>query len=211
MTRFRGRANSGFKRIVDVVVAGSGLLIGAPLWLAIAAVIRLTSPGSPLHRARRVGRHGRQFTLYKFRTMTPAPDDGVGVTRRGDPRVTSVGRVLRRTKIDEVPQLVNVLKGEMSLVGPRPEDPRYVEAYTEEQRRVLVVRPGLVSLATLKYRDEEGLLADLGGDLETTYRTRVLPDKLALDLFYVEHWSLRLDLEILTRSACALLRRSRST
>ncbi|MFZ1551113.1 MAG: sugar transferase, partial [Anaerolineae bacterium] len=129
----------------------------------------------------RVGQDGRPFRLYKFRSMIVGTDrQGPGITATGDPRITRVGRFLRRAKLDELPQLINVLLGDMSLVGPRPEDPRYVAFYTPEQRRVLSVHPGITSPASLAYRHEEQLLA--GEDWETHYRTRVLPAKLALDL-----------------------------
>ena len=124
------------------------------------------------------------FRLYKFRRMVSDADkQGPGITATGDSRITRVGRFLRRTKIDELPQLINVLSGDMSLVGPRPEDPRYVTLYTPEQRRVLAVRPGITSAASLAYRHEEQLLA--GADWETVYREEVLPAKLAIDLEYL--------------------------
>ncbi|RME57814.1 MAG: sugar transferase, partial [Caldilineae bacterium] len=134
--------------------------------------------------------------LFKFRTMYVDADRiGPGVTRENDPRITPVGRLLRRTKLDELPQLFNVLKGDMSLVGPRPEDPRYVTHYTEEQRRVLTVRPGITSLASIRYRNEEQLL--VGENWEEIYIRQIMPDKLFVDLRYLEHWSFSLDLRIL--------------
>ncbi|MFZ1405869.1 MAG: sugar transferase [Anaerolineae bacterium] len=166
---------------MSVVAAAVGLMLLSPLFCWIALWIKLTSPGPVFYRAVRVGQDGRPFRLYKFRSMIVGTDrQGPGITATGDPRITRVGRFLRRAKLDELPQLINVLLGDMSLVGPRPEDPRYVAFYTPEQRRVLSVRPGITSPASLAYRHEEQLLA--GEDWETHYRTRVLPDKLALDL-----------------------------
>jgi lipopolysaccharide/colanic/teichoic acid biosynthesis glycosyltransferase len=132
---------------------------------------------------------------------------GAAVTQAGDPRVTKVGRLLRSTKLDELPQLWHVLRGEMSMVGPRPEDPRYVADYTPAQRRVLSVRPGLTSPATILLRDEENVLRALGGDLDATYRTVLLPVKLAIDLDYVARASVRADLGVLLRTVAAIVRR----
>jgi len=193
------------KRAFDIVLALPLLIVLAPSFVVIAAFVRLDSPGPVFHRARRAGRGGQPFTLYKFRTMVVnAANVGPGITRGNDPRVTRVGRVLRRTKIDELPQLVNVLKGEMSMVGPRPEDPRYVVNYTPEQRRLLSVRPGIASPASIKYRHEEEILAAAGGDLDEAYRTTILPDKLRIDLEYVGRQSLLLDLAVLVRVAVSL-------
>src|SRR5919202_5607074 len=130
------------KRTLDMTLAALALLVTAPLWPLVAVVIKLTSKGPVLHRAVRVGRDGKCFVVYKFRTMTVNDSAASpGITRGGDPRITRVGRWMRASKIDELPNLINVLRGEMSLVGPRPEDPRYVERYTHRQRKVLAVRP----------------------------------------------------------------------
>jgi lipopolysaccharide/colanic/teichoic acid biosynthesis glycosyltransferase len=147
--------------------------------------------------------------------VAEAAQQGPGITQQADPRITRVGRLLRRLKIDEMPQLINVLKGEMSIVGPRPEDPRYVAYYTPEQRRVLSVRPGMASPAFIQYRHEEALLAlwnthystgqaAAGGDLEDIYLTAILPDKLRLDLEYIEQQSFLGDLAILAQAAISL-------
>ncbi len=193
------------KRAFDIVCSAVGLTVLSPALLLIALAIRLNSPGPALYRAKRVGRGGRHFTLYKFRSMVANADKaGPGITAAGDARITSVGRVLRRTKLDEWPQLINVLRGDMSLVGPRPEDPRYVALYTPEQRAVLSVRPGITSLASVRYRHEEALLT--GADWETRYTQEVMPTKLALDLEYVRNASLWLDLVILWRTFRALFR-----
>jgi lipopolysaccharide/colanic/teichoic acid biosynthesis glycosyltransferase len=171
----------------------------------IALLIRLTSPGPILYRAWRVGRGGREFTLYKFRSMVVgAEKNGPGITAADDPRITPVGRILRRTKLDELPQLWNVLRGDMSLVGPRPEDPRYVAFYLPEQRRVLSVRPGITSLASIEYRHEEDSLRCAG--CEERYIQEVMPAKLAMDLRYVEQATLPGDIVIILRTLRALFR-----
>lgn len=193
------------KRIFDLLVSALGLIILSPIFALIALLIRLMSPGPVFYRARRVGQGGREFTLYKFRSMVADADRrGPGITAAGDPRVTPVGRVLRRTKLDELPQLWNVLRGDMSLVGPRPEDPRYVALYTPAQRRVLDVRPGITSLASIEYRNEEAVLH--GPDWEQRYIHEVMPAKLAIDLRYVQRATLFTDLLIILRTLLALFR-----
>jgi lipopolysaccharide/colanic/teichoic acid biosynthesis glycosyltransferase len=200
---------SVLKRAFDLFVSLLIILIALPLWLAVTMAIKLDSPGPVFHCAQRVGKNGKSFTLYKFRTMVAdAPNQGPGITRDNDPRITAVGCFLRKLKIDEMPQLINVLKGEMSIVGPRPEDPRYVACYTTEQRRVLSVRPGMASPAFIKYRHEEALLAAAGDDLEQVYLTRILPAKLRMDLEYIEQQSFLFDLAILAQAALSLFRPS---
>lgn len=194
------------RRIFDVVIASVALVVTLPLWVVIAAAIRTGSRGPVIYRAERIGKGGGSFELYKFRTMVVDSGEGPRVTRTGDPRVTAAGRWLRHWKLDELPQLVNVIRGDMSLVGPRPEDPRYVALYSDEQRRVLSVRPGIVGPAVLRYRHEESLLA-AAGDLETVYVTTVMPDKLKLDLEYLDGRSLGGDLKILIRAAASLFLR----
>ena len=184
------------KRAFDLTAAVIGLLAGSPLLLLVALAVKLSSGGPALHRAVRVGRDGAPFTVLKFRTMRIGAA-GPPITSSADPRITPVGRILRRLKIDELPQLVNVVRGEMSLVGPRPEDPRYVEGYTAVQRRVLTVPPGITSPASLAYRDEERLIAAHGGDVVTVYRDVILPAKLAIDLGYVDARSFWVDLRVL--------------
>ena len=190
-------------RIFDIIASLLALALFSPLFALIAAAIRLTSPGTVFYRAQRAGLKGTLFTLYKFRSMViNAQAIGPGITARGDRRVTAVGRVLRRTKLDELPQLINVLRGDMSLVGPRPEDPRYVALYTPEQRRVLSVRPGITSAASLRYRHEEQLLS--GPDWEQVYCTKVMPSKLQIDLAYLEHRSLFSDIGLVLHTLVAL-------
>jgi len=204
------------KRAFDVFVAAVGLVVTAPLWPVIALALKLTSGGPALYAAERVGRHGVPFRMLKFHTMVArshaaappsrAGDPGPRVTAADDPRITPLGRFLRARRLDELPQLLNVLAGHMSVVGPRPEDPRYVATYTAEQRRVLSVRPGLVSPAVLAYRDEEQLLAAVD-DVEAEYLSTVLPAKLALDLAYVDSRSLAGDLRIMWTTVRMLVRR----
>lgn len=192
-------------RILDLVIAVPLLILTAPLQLVAAAAIRATSPGPILHRAERVGRHGHPFTLYKFRSMrVGAADAGPGVTAGSDPRITPVGRVLRATKVDELPQLVNVLRGEMSLVGPRPEDPRYVATYDAEQRRILDARPGITGPASIAYRDEESMLA-AADDLDEAY-AQIMADKIRIDLAYLRDRTVRSDLRVLAGTVRAVLR-----
>ncbi len=191
------------KRAVDLICAALGLVVLSPILLGVALAIKLSSPGPVFYRATRVGRGGTPFRLYKFRSMVVDADRrGPAITAGGDPRVTPIGRWLRRTKVDELPQLLNVLAGEMSLVGPRPEDPRYVALYDDDQRRILTVRPGITSAASLAYRHEEALLS--GPDWEQTYRTTIMPQKLAIDLAYVEKQSLWEDFRIILFTIVAM-------
>ena len=187
-----------------MTVSALALTALGPVLAAIAAAIKLDSPGPVFYRGLRAGRRGVEFRIYKFRTMHVGPDNsGPRITRYGDRRVTRVGRVLRRTKLDELPQLLNVLKGDMSIVGPRPEDPHYVALYSPEQRKVLDVRPGITSLASVQFRDEEALL--VGSDWERTYVNEVMPAKLEIDLAYVRDRSLLLDARVLWATARTLV------
>ena len=193
------------KRIFDVVVSAVVILIALPLWGIVAIAIKLDSSGPVFYRGKRIGKDGEPFHIYKFRTMvTGAAQQGPGITQGEYPRITAVGRFLRKLKIDEMPQLINVLKGEMSIIGPRPEDPRYVAHYTPTQRQVLQARPGMASPAFIKYRHEEEILAAAGENWEKVYVTQVLPDKLQMDLAYVEQTSLLYDLRIFAQAAQSL-------
>lgn len=184
------------KRLFDILFATTALVITAPAVILIALAI-LISDGPPLlFRGKRMGRGGQVFGMYKFRTMRVGAElAGPGVTGTGDARVTRVGRFLRKWKLDELPQLMNVLRGEMSVVGPRPEDPRYLRWFSEKHRRVLDVRPGITGITQITYRDEEQLLT--GANVEFQYRTEVLPSKLDLDLKYVHNASLTTDMKII--------------
>jgi lipopolysaccharide/colanic/teichoic acid biosynthesis glycosyltransferase len=191
------------KRGLDIVASTVGLTILSPVMLGIGIAIKLHDGGPVFYRATRVGRGGRPFRLYKFRTMVVGADrKGPGITASGDERVTPAGRWLRKTKLDELPQLLNVLTGDMSLVGPRPEDPAYVTLYTPEQREVLRVRPGITSAASLAFRNEESMLS--GPDWETTYRNVVMPAKLKIDLDYLVGRNLWSDLGIIIRTLGAI-------
>ena len=199
------------QRLFDVVFAVALLVILSPLLVLAAVAIRLSSPGPAIHRATRVGRHGRTFTMFKLRTMRlHDPEGAYVITHKLDARVFALGRLLRRFRIDEMPQLFNVIRGEMAIVGPRPKDPKIVERhYTPLHRETLRARPGLTCLGAIYYiaRGEDLLTA---GDPETSYLRSVLPTTLALDIVYVREASLWYDLRILLRSVGALLRIGRS-
>jgi FlaA1/EpsC-like NDP-sugar epimerase/lipopolysaccharide/colanic/teichoic acid biosynthesis glycosyltransferase len=193
----RVRAARATKRLVDIVLAAAGLLALAPLLLLVAVAVWLERRGPVLFRQERVGRDFHPFRILKFRTMSAeAASRGPAVTARGDPRVTRVGRFLRRTKIDELPQLLNVLRGEMSLVGPRPEVPRFVQRFEDDYREILKVRPGLTDLASIVYRQEESLLAR-AEDAEEEYVRSILPDKIRLARTYVANASILYDLRLI--------------
>ncbi len=196
------------KRGVDFSLALLGLVLTLPLWVLLAVAIRIDSPGSVFFAHERVGRYGRKFKVLKFRSMVrDAPKLGVQVTTGHDPRITRVGRFLRTTKLDELPQLWNVLKGEMSLVGPRPEVEKYVALYPENARQaILSVRPGITGLTQIRYRHEERLLAEQP-DPERFYREELLPKKIASDIEYVRTRSLLKDALILGLTFKALLER----
>jgi len=196
------------KRVFDLTLSFLFLIVTFPFLIAIMAAIKLDSPGPVLFRGRRVGVGGKEFDILKFRTMVHrAPSLGPTVTRKSDDRITRVGKFLRNYKLDEIPQLLNVLRGEMSLVGPRPEDPKYVAYYTPEQREVLSVRPGIASPAAVRFRHEEAILADVPADqLDRIYLQEMLPEKIALDLDYVKDNSLILDIRILIQAVLTSLR-----
>ena len=195
------------KRAFDVLGATLALLLLGPLMLAVAAWIKLDSPGPVFFRQQRVGRHGVPFLIHKFRTMR-ADAGGLPLTVGADPRITRAGRFLRRTRLDELPQFIDVLQGRMSLVGPRPEVPRYVALYPAELReRALAVRPGLTDPASLAYIDEAEQLA-AAADPEREYVDVILPAKVRHAAEYAEQASLATDLVVLARTARALLRRA---
>ncbi len=196
------------KRSVDILVSLMGLIILWPFIGIIAILVKLDSPGPVFYKGTRIGRYGKRFEILKFRSMiADASRRGASVTCQGDPRITRLGHFLRDTKLDELPNLINVLKGEMSLVGPRPEAPDWVERYTPRQRKVLTVRPGITGLSQIKFRHEEALLS--GDDLETAY-SRVMSDKLEIDLDYVANHSFFMDMRILLGTVTALFERSDS-
>src|SRR5437660_7115037 len=191
-------------RPLDLALGLLGVALAAPLLAAAAVGIRLSSPGPVLYRARRVGRNGAAFTMYKLRTMHVREGPGSAIAGRNDPRVFPFGAWLRRTKIDEIPQLFNVVRGDMSLVGPRPEDPAIVQRhYWPVHRETLTVRPGLASPGSIyNYTHGQRLLSS--GQPERDYVDRLLPLKLALDVVYVRRASLRYDLMIVGRALWAI-------
>jgi lipopolysaccharide/colanic/teichoic acid biosynthesis glycosyltransferase len=187
------------QRILDILAAGAGLLLLSPVFLVIGAAVKLGDGGPVFYMSKRAGRGGKLFSIYKFRSMVQGAERmGGGLTLRGDRRVTRAGRVLRAYKLDELPQLLNVLKGDMSLVGPRPEDPGFVARYTPDQREILRYRPGITSPASLHYRNEEELLE--GGDTETLYLEKILPHKLSMDLEYLTRRTVRSDIVVILRT-----------
>jgi lipopolysaccharide/colanic/teichoic acid biosynthesis glycosyltransferase len=188
------------KRVFDFLLSTLGLVFLSPLFLLLAAAIRLDSPGPVFFRQERAGKGGIPFRIFKFRSMvSDAAEKGPSITVAGDPRITRVGRFLRRMKLDELPQLLNVWRGEMSLVGPRPEVPAYVALYDERQRKVLSVRPGITDPASILYSDEEGILA-AAADPQRLYEETVLPRKLELNLRYIENMSLTIDLSLILKT-----------
>lgn len=178
-------------RFFDIFFSLCGLFILLPLFVIVYFAIRLESRGSAIFRQDRVGKDGRLFSILKFRSMREErKEDRPLITVTGDPRITKVGRVIRKTKVDELPQLWNVLRGDMSLVGPRPEVPKYVALYTTEQREVLSVQPGVTDLASLTYVNEETILSQTD-DPENYYQKVVLPEKIRLNLIYIRKRTLR--------------------
>ena len=198
--RAREFSASRVKRLYDVFWALIGLVALSPLLLAIAVFILLTDGPPVLFRQLRVGHQGRPFYIWKFRTMVvDAEKRGASVTRDGDARITRMGRFLRKNKLDELHQLWNVLRGDMSLVGPRPEVPKYVERYSMEQRKVLSLKPGITDLATLEFRNEEDLLRS-ADDVESFYLACCVPKKIELNLRYARQANLLEDTKIILKT-----------
>jgi lipopolysaccharide/colanic/teichoic acid biosynthesis glycosyltransferase len=195
------------KRAFDLTVAAVGLLPALPVMALACAAIWIEDGGPVLFCQGRIGRWGRPFAMLKLRTMRRTP--GPALTAQNDPRITRVGRVLRHTKIDELPQLFNVLMGEMSLVGPRPELPRYVAGYTPAQREVLRYRPGLTDPAALRFSGEERILAEAGHRAEAVYRREILPRKLKLSILYARHATPLSDLWMLWHTLRAVFGRGK--
>jgi len=178
-------------RLLDILISFAGLILLSPVFLVIAMIIPLDSKGPAIYRQTRVGKGGRDFRLIKFRTMTTGADQKGGITVGvRDARITRAGHLLRKYKLDELPQLLNVLRGEMSLVGPRPEIRKYVEMYTPEQRRVLEVRPGITDWASIEYINENEILGN-AADWEQCYTEEVMPAKIRLNMRYIENPSMR--------------------
>lgn len=186
-------------RFFEIVISGVGVLVLSPFFLLLALAVKLHDWGPVFYRAKRLGKNGKPFLLYKFRTMVPNADRlGSAITSAGDSRITRVGKLLRRHKLDELPQLFNVLKGDMSLVGARPEDPRYISYYKNGLAKILEFRPGITSPASLCFRDEESLLS--GPQWHDRYVNEILPRKLNLDLDYLSKRSFGGDVKIILQT-----------
>jgi lipopolysaccharide/colanic/teichoic acid biosynthesis glycosyltransferase len=194
------------KRLFDLFLAAVLLVLVSPVMLAVALVVKLTSKGPVFYRQWRVGKEGHEFQLIKFRTMAYERQPGPRVTRAGDPRITGAGRVLRQWKLDELPQLLNVVRGDMSFVGPRPDVAEYLTFLDSELRKILDLRPGLTGAATLCYRHEEKLLSQVPeAELQKFYCTQVLPEKVRIDLDYARKAGLMSDLVLLLRTFRVIL------
>ena len=194
------------KRCFDVFWTTFGLLILWPLFVIIAIAVKCSDSGPVFYRQERVGKDGKHFRIWKFRTMVANADSmGRLITVGEDARITPVGQLLRKLKLDELPQLLNVLSGEMSLVGPRPEVPRYVALYSDEQRRVLQLTPGITDLASIQFRRESDILA-LSNDPDATYIHEIMPQKLLINLEYAQHASVWYDLGIILKTIRAIFR-----
>ncbi|HCZ36808.1 MAG TPA: glycosyl transferase [Cytophagales bacterium] len=195
------------KRIFDIIAATLGLLVLLPLFLVVSVAIAIDSKGSIFFLQERIGKYGKPFFLFKFRTMGVGADKGTAITvGNRDPRITRVGYYLRKIKMDELPQLINVLKGEMSFVGPRPEVKKFVDLYTPEQRRVLDVAPGMTDYASILFRNENELLAGKR-DPVTFYVDQIMPQKLQLNLEYIDSNNLWVDIKILFKTLVVIFRK----
>jgi lipopolysaccharide/colanic/teichoic acid biosynthesis glycosyltransferase len=192
------------KRLFDIVISAMALVALSPLLLIIALFVKLDSPGPVFFRQRRLGKGARPFEIYKFRTMVAGGEtNGSAITLKNDARVTPLGKMLRRFDLDELPTLYNVLKGDMSIVGPRPEVPEYFAYYSDEQKQIFSVRPGLTDPGTLAFRNEATLL--VGQNPEEIYIGQILPHKVALSLGYVKKQSFLHDMDILAKTLLAVL------
>lgn len=193
------------KRLFDLACSAAGLLVLSPALVLLTALIKLEDGGSVFYRGVRVGRYGKRFRIFKFRTMVVNADKiGGPSTADDDPRITAVGKFIRRFKLDELPQLINVLTGEMSLVGPRPEVPVEVDLYTEEEKALLNVRPGITDYASIKFHNEGEILRG-SPDPHLAYREKIRPEKIRLGLEYVRHHSLWVDLKIIFKTFSTLI------
>jgi lipopolysaccharide/colanic/teichoic acid biosynthesis glycosyltransferase len=193
------------KRLFDITAASAGLLVLAPILILVALAIKRDSRGPIFFKQIRVGQGFKPFWIYKFRTMVDGAAGGSpSITVGADPRITRIGELLRKTKIDETPQLLNILRGDMSFVGPRPEVPRYVGLFQRDYEEVLKVRPGLTDLASLKYRDEASVLGQYDHP-ETEYVERLLPDKIRLAKEYIQKASFGYDLALILKTLVKLL------
>lgn len=204
LSKRRGRL--ALKRAMDVVVSAAALCVLWPLYLIIALAIVIDDPGPVFYRQVRVGRGGKPFRIFKFRSMVVDADKkGLEITVGHDRRITRVGAFLRKTKLDELAQLLNVLCGQMSFVGPRPEVPRYVELYTPYQRQVLLVRPGITDYASIAYRNENDLL-EASQDPERMYIEQIMPAKIELNMKYLREISPAADIRLIFKTMAAVVR-----
>ncbi len=193
------------KRLFDVISSLAVLLLLFPLFAVVSVLIVLDSKGGVFYKQTRVGKNHKPFNLFKFRTMRPNSDKVQITVGHRDPRVTRVGYFLRKYKLDEIPQLINIIKGEMSVVGPRPEVPKYVNQYTDEQKRVLNVKPGLTDYASLQFVDESEILAQ-SEDPEKAYTREILPQKLKLALKYIDERNFWVDIKLIFQTLGRIIR-----
>ena len=192
--------NQIIKRVCDFILSLIGIIVLSPIFIIVSIAIKLDSRGKILFLQKRVGRYGKEFNIYKFRTMVSNAEKlGKQITVGNDNRITKVGAFLRKYKIDELPQLFNVLKGDMSLVGPRPEVPKYVKLYSDEQKKVLNVRPGITDMASLRYKDENEILGKVDNP-EEYYINVIMRDKLKLNLEYIEKSNIFFDLYLIIKT-----------
>jgi lipopolysaccharide/colanic/teichoic acid biosynthesis glycosyltransferase len=197
------------KRLFDICFSAAGLVLLSPLFLFISLIIKLAGKGPVFFRQERIGRGFRPFRIYKFRTMS-ADSSGKGplITVGGDQRITGIGKILRKTKMDELPQLINVFRGEMSFVGPRPEVSKYVELFRDDYKKLLTVRPGITDPASILFSDEEAVLAH-SNDWEKEYICRVLPEKIRLATGYVDKHDILADIKVIVKTLIRMFKNSR--
>lgn len=197
-------ATMACKRAFDILCSFLGLTVLSPVLLVVSVLVAVTSPGGVFFRQERIGKDGRPFRIFKFRSMRK-DNAGLKITTGNDSRITSVGRFLRKSKIDELPQLINVLVGDMSFVGPRPEVADYVNLYTPYQRQVLLVRPGITGLASIRFRNENDLLT-ASDDPNRTYVEQIMPRKIDLDLEYIPHASVFYDIKLIFQTFAVVIK-----
>lgn len=197
-------ATMACKRAFDILCSFLGLAVLSPVLLVVSVLVAVTSPGGVFFRQERIGKDGRPFRIFKFRSMRK-DNAGLKITTGNDSRITPVGRFLRKSKIDELPQLINVLVGDMSFVGPRPEVADYVNLYTPYQRQVLLVRPGITGLASIRFRNENDLLT-ASDDPNHTYVEQIMPRKIDLDLEYIPHASVFYDIKLIFQTFAVVIK-----
>lgn len=197
-------ATMACKRAFDILCSLLGLVVLSPVLLVVSVLVAVTSPGGVFFRQERIGKDGRPFRIFKFRSMRK-DNAGLKITTGNDSRITPVGRFLRKSKIDELPQLINVLVGDMSFVGPRPEVADYVNLYTPYQRQALLVRPGITGLASIRFRNENDLLT-ASDDPNRTYVEQIMPRKIDLDLEYIPHASVFYDIKLIFQTFAVVIK-----